>query len=305
MKTVVVGACSPWRDYSFVSPLAALLWREVVGYEPHWYLIGTQADWNMPPRNKVVRCAFELWGLGYTRYDPVEQDPVKGYEVGTQAQNIRQHAAADPRWDAMDWLMTTDADLFPMKRDFYHQHEGSSARVVSYYSNGNNFISKENLLSIAERHGEYQDLPTCHIAMRAKTWREVYGNAGLTPMESMKRVLDAWLKPRQEGRNPSEASWQAWMSDQRLTSEKLCRQDWFPQEALLIPRDGQPPRDRLDRAHPNDWQNLNVSKWQDCHTVRPADQEPNWSKVRPIFAALVPDYMGRIDAYREEFCAGY
>lgn len=299
MRTVVIGACSTWRDYSFVSPLAALLWREVVGYEPHWYLIGTEADWETPKRNITVRAAFGLWGLGYTRVDPIE-----GYEVGTQAQNIRQHAAAELRWNAEDWLMTTDADLFPMKRDFYHAHEGCSSRVVSYYSNGNNFISKDNVLAIAARQGEYQDLPTCHIAMRARTWRDLYGNDGMAPRDSMKRVLDAWLKPRQEGKKPSDASWQAWMSDQRITTEKLCRADWFPQEALLIERKGQPPVDRLDRAHPSDW-SLPMSQWQDCHTIRPADQDPHWAKVRPIFTHLVPSFMGRIDAYREAFIAGY
>jgi hypothetical protein len=300
-RTVVIGACSNARDYSFCSPLAALLWREVVGYESRWYLIGTGADWVTPPRNLAVRKMFELLDLRYELVELIEG----GYEVGTQAQNIRHHVAASSHWDEDTWLMLTDADLFPLKRDWYHQHEGCSSLAVSYYSNGNNFISKENVLAIAAQQGEYQDLPTCHLTMRVKTWRDLFGNAGMSPRDSMKRVLDAWLKPRMEGKIPSAAGWQAWMSDQRVTTEKLCRADWFPNQALLIERKGQPPVDRLDRAHPSDWQNLDVSKWLDCHTIRPADQDPHWAKVRPIFAHLVPSFMDKIDAYRESFVSGY
>jgi hypothetical protein len=198
----------------------------------------------------------------------------------------------------------TDADIFPMKREFYHQH-GGSGRLVSYYSNGNNFISKENVLAIAERRGEYQDLPTCHLAMQAKTWRDLFANAGMKPRDSMKRMLDAWLLPRQEAKTPSEASWQAWMSDQRIATEKLCRASWFPDEAAFIQREGQPPIDRLDRAHPSDWDPMNVNRWTDCHTIRPIDQSPNWEKVRPIFANLLPDHIERIDRFREAFISGY
>ncbi len=299
-KTFIVGGSSVWRDYAGCVPLAALLWRHVVGFESFWYLIGTEEDWRKPPRNKVVTDMLDKWGIGYERVEPLE-----GYEVGTQAQNIRHHAACDPRWNADDWLMMTDADLFPMKRDFYHQHDRTSAKAVSYYSNGNNFISKENVLQIAERRGEYQDLPTCHLTMRVATFRDVYGNEGMTPRDSMKRVLDAWLRPRQEGKDPSGASWQAWMSDQRHATERLCRQSWFPQEVLFVPREGQPPVDRLDRSKLIDWDNLNVNRWTDCHVIRPTTTEGNWQKVRPIFANLLPQHIEAIDKYREAFEGGY
>lgn len=298
-KTIVVGASSNWRDYAFCVPLASLLWRDVVGFTPYWYLIGTKEDWEKPLRNKAVTNALTEWGIGFERVEPIE-----GYEVSTQAQNIRHHATCG---NSDDWLMMTDADLFPMKRDFYHQHDSTSARAraVCYYSNGNNFISKENVLEIAGKGGEFQDLPTCHLTMKARTWRELFGNAGMTARDSMKRTLDAWLRPRQEGKIPSEASWQAWLSDQRISTEKLCHSSWFPQEATLIQRDGQPPRDRLDRAHPNDWKPMDVTKWTDCHTLRPADVDANWEYVRPIFAALVPQHMEAIDGYRKAFTLGY
>lgn len=299
-RTVVLGGSSNWRDYASVVPLAALLWRHVVGFESFWYLIGTEDDWKRPARNKVVTDALDAWGIGYQRIDPLE-----GYEVSTQAQNIRHHAACDTRWNSDDWLMITDADLFPMKREFYYQHTGMSAKAVCYYSNGNNFKSKEDVLYIAERRGEYQDLPSCHQTMRVSTYRDLYGNDGMTPRDSMKRTLDAWLRPRQEGKDPSGASWQAWMSDQRIGTEKICRASWFPNEALLIQRDGQPPRDRLDRAHPADWDPLNINLWTDCHTLRPATVDANWPKVRQIFANLLPQYIEAIDKYRTAFESGY
>lgn len=299
-KTVVIGASSNVRDYSFCVPLAALLWRDVVGFETFWYLIGTDQDWTVPARNKVVVQMLQRLNVGFKRLDPVE-----GYEVSTQAQNIRQHAAADPQWGDDEWLMMTDADLFPMKRDFYHQHEPSPAKAVCLYANGDHFVSKENLLAVARYMGEFQTLPTCHVTMRAGTWRDLYGYRGLEPMEAMRQSLDNWLKPRHQGRNPSEASWQSWMSDQRLVSEKLCGAEWFPKEVLLIDRRGHPPVDRLDRAHLKDWESLDTARWTDCHTIRPCDIDGSWQKVRPIFAKLTPGRMGLIDEYREAFKTGY
>lgn len=299
--TRAVGASSTWRDYSFPSPIAALLWREIAGHEPFWFLIGTEPDWQTPKRNQAVIAAFDHWGLSYQRLDPIH-----GYEVSTQAQNIRQIGMLWDRWGADDWLMPTDADLWPLKRDFYRQHEANGKRATCLYSNGDNFVSKENVLNLADQRKGYQTLPTCHVVMQAKTWREVYGYGPTSDLRGLlKTYLDAWLWPRQQGKTPSEASWEAWMSDQRIMTERLCRMDWFPQDVALVPRHGQPPSDRLDRGHPADWENVSVGKWTDSHIVRPADQEPHWPKIRELLKNAVPQHMDYIDGYRKAFVEGY
>lgn len=283
MTRVIIGT-SNWRDYAFCAPLAALLWREVVGHEPYLLLVGTEEDWQKPKRNLAV-----LEMVRRLKIDHRLIPAADGYETHVTAQNCRQHAAALP-FANDDWLMLSDADLFPMKRDFYHQHGGASHRFVLYYANGDH----------------YQSYPTCHMMARASEWRKLYGlkpSGDLTGQ--MERNLDNYLKPKVQGLAPSEVGWISWMNDQWMFTEWIKKQPWYPDGVLHIERKGHPPVDRLDRGCPQDWNDLDVGRWTDCHTLRPADQEPYWGKVRKIFEALVPDHVQAIDEYRQAFVEGY
>lgn len=284
MTTHVIIGTSNWRDYSFPAPIAALLWREVVGYEPYLLLVGSDADWERPKRNQAVIAFLTEHKIQWRQIPQAE-----GYEVHVTAQNCRQHSAAMSWIHPDDWVMLSDADLWPLRRDFYHQHEETDHKFVFYYANGDH----------------YQSYPTCHMTARASTWRELMN---LEPNDDvtgqMKRNLDAHLKPKMDGKSPSAASWQAWMNDQWMFTEWVKKMPWYPSQCYNIERRGHPPVDRLDRGC---WpaNTFPISDYVDCHILRPADQPENWPRLMPILESLLPDHVLSIRKFRREFVDGY
>jgi len=280
MTTRVILSSSSWRDYSFLVPITALLWREVIGYEPFVFAVG---DWTRSKRCIASKEYLERLGVRHVNLTALE-----GLNESSVAQNCRQHAAALREFQDDEWLMLSDADLWPLWKPFYHQHESSHARMALYYANGDH----------------YQSYPTCHMTARASTWREMMGlQADDDLLGQLRRSYDEWLKPRIEGKGPSDAGWVEWNMDQWRTAEIIKRQSWFSTGTLMIERLGHPPVDRIDRgAWPKEPKVLGMV---DAHLPKAPDQPGIWESVRPLLEQLVPDRLAEIDAYRLEYLAGY
>ena len=251
--TIVAIGCSTHWDYALLVPVACLLWKEVVGHSPVALLVGSEAEWKQTPLTSVALDAIrELGSIGVG----FEHIPTSDrYDAGTLAQSVRQHyaAASHVRWD--QWVTVSDADLFPLKRDFYHQHDGRDEPAVCYFANGDCFQGKEEALSGWAAQRPFQSIPTCHVVMRATTWRELYGY-GVLPREpeyarlghvaaALYATLDRKLLPRLEGKDPRGRATEAWYFDQYYLTERLCRQEWFSDRALLVPRTSQTERGHL------------------------------------------------------------
>jgi hypothetical protein len=293
-RTRVVIGCSTTPDYAFLLPITCLLWREVVGYKLLVLLAGSRSKWI----NGVGDFVTSEMPFG------TEVQWIGGagdYSEATIAQNSRQHASVLSFIEDDEWLMPADADLWPLKRDFYHQHEGTVYKAVCYYSNGDHFSSKQDVLERADRGLGSQTIPTCHVAMRARDWRAIYGlTSGESVAVAAKRTLDAWLPGRVEvpGR---DMGMHVWMSDQQIMTEALCQQFWFPDKALMVERRGHPPLDRLDRSHRNDWNTFDASRWTDAHVHRTPWGDWEWSTLLPIVDALLPDHSKWVREYRAKF----
>lgn len=273
MSTKVILSSSSFRDYAFPVGIAALLWREVVGYEPFVFLCGDGVP-------QVVENFLSDFGI---RQQSLPQ--MEGYPVSVTAQNCRYHAST-LTFGSDDWLMLSDADIFPLKRDFYHQHEGSPHRFVFYYSNGDN----------------YANYPTCHIAAQASQWRELMKlDVGFPSnlLAQMKLNIDEWLHPRVVGLPPSKAGMETWMVDMWMFMDRIKKEPWHPSECKMIEREGHPPKDRLDRSN---WPALyNLKDYTDAHILKAPEQPENWARLRPIVAELLPQHLSRIDKFHEDF----
>lgn len=277
---VLVGADS-CRDYEFLAPLSALLWRDRIGFHPIVLKV-FKADEVVQERSMVAHDFLKMMGLDFYMVPAVE-----GWETGRTAQQCRELAGCLPLQDN-DWAMPSDADLWPIKKEFYYQHykhptPTSAAEVVSYYANGDHF----------------QTLPTCHVAMRVKKWRELYGvQAGDSTTAAVKRHCDEWL-PKSRVRWPTWGDGFAmWMMDQFIVSEKVMA---LPEGYVKIERRGHPPVDRIDRGN---WQPL-TEAIVDAHLLRPADQDEHWPRVRALFAKLLPQHVAVVDEYRDLYVKGY
>jgi hypothetical protein len=307
MKTIVSLSADNIRDYAFVLPLTALFWRDVIGFEPMTMLIGDFTS----SRNRIVLEGFESLNIPYhllgTHIGDSEGRNIESlqwangsYQTCTIAQNVREHAAAVIE-DNDVWLMPGDADLWPFKQEFFKQHLRSDIEAACYYYNGDNFQSKDAVLSAMSSGRDYQTIPTCHVAMKVLTWKEMYNYSSSDIMKATVSTLDKWLIPKTVGKIPSQASWECWMSDQRILTENLCKADWFPSKVALIQRNGHPPADRLDRGNISHWHNVNPSRWTDTHLLRAPDD--NWPLIRPIISHYLPQYVEWADNYKNKYTA--
>lgn len=316
-KTTVAVSSSLDRDYSFLLPLSCLLWRDVIGFDPIALLVGTESDWRARERNSIVLDQLRRFG-----FDHAFVGRLDGYPDHTMAQNCRQHVTAlnipDDRW-----VMPSDADLWPLKREFYQKHQGTGYKAVLYYANGDNFISKERGIqhdprSVAERSAaglRSQTIPTCHVTMKAREWRRIYGleaapaaGFGMAVGDVTQRTLDRYFSrcDKSDGMN-------LWMSDQQIMTEALCHQKWFPSghlggdhgSVLAVTRHGHPPVDRLCRSHPDDWGWDDFSKWTDAHLPKAPDQPEVWRNIFPMVARLLPERAAEIADYRDKHVRSY
>lgn len=274
MTTHVTIGANEIRDYEFLAPLSALIWRDRIGFHPIVLLIPSSTG----PLQRRTLTAIDA--LREHDISSKVVQPVIEWETGRTAQQCRELVGCLDLPDN-DWAMPADADLWPIKKEFYQQHQIHDGRVVSYYSNGDH----------------YQTLPTCHVTMQLHKWRQLYGvQAGDDITAAVKRNCDAWLPTRR---------WQIWnhgmamwMADQAIVSEKV---EALPEKYIRIERPGHPPVDRIDRGN---WQPL-TDLIVDAHLLRPSDQEPHWSKVRELFSKLVPQYLSWADDYRARYIEGY
>ena len=313
-STIVCIGCSTDADYVFLAPLGALLWRDLVRFEPRLFLVGDAAEWQNKTHTRASLNAMHLHGIGHRFIGRLP-----GYRDSTLAQNIRQHAACDPSIAPDTWCAMSDADLWPLRRDFYVQHESSDARCVLLYANGDHFAGAAETLRRAAIGQAYQSIPTCHVIMRAATWRETYRYISSDPVASMAWTLGRWLNPkmRKPGNDPG---WEAWMSDQRKLTEALCEQPWFPEfrvddknrdgvyrvgDVLFVTRHGHPPLDRLDRSLTNDWKvRPYYPRWTDAHLHKNPFNDEHWNDTLPVIEYHMPQHLEWARRYREEFVAG-
>jgi hypothetical protein len=290
-RTVVVIGCSTTLDYAFLLPLSCVLWRGHIGYETLALLVGDEGEWRDDSKTAVVLSVLRGLNVGHWFVGRAE-----GYPDHTTAQNARQHAAALSIPDDT-WVMPSDADLWPLRRAFYHQHQGAAERAVCYYANGDHFKGKEDILERAAAGHGSQTLPTCHATMRARTWRELYDYVPSDVSGSIKKTLDAWY-PTRCGK---DKNMDLWMSDQQVMTEKMCAQEWFPREARMIDRHGHPPTDRLDRGDPV-WNVGDVRRWTDAHVHRAPWTDEKWPQLLQIIDAVFPEQFANwARRYRDKF----
>ena len=264
-------SASHYADYAFPVGIAALLWREVVGYEPVVFVCG---EWT---GKAIVAREFMAEHLIETLDIPAMEE----WPVHVTAQNVRYHAASLFR---DQWLMLSDADLFPLRRDFYHQHEDFDGRFCFYFSNGDSGLR----------------YPTCHIVARSEHWCEVMGiNEHGNLLGQMRRNIAPWIESVTHGKSPSEAGMAVWVTDMHMFAARIKAMPWYPVHCKMIEREGHPPVDRLDRSN---WPaNYNVSNYVDAHILRATHEPRNWERTRPILEALIPQHLESIDRYVTAF----
>lgn len=258
--------------YDFFIPIAARLWRSRTGYEPVVLLVGTREEWSAGHCGVVLK---ELEREGY----PIEMvDHVDGVDDGNVSMSVRQHAAALQWMDFRDILMVGDIDLFPVRRDFYHQSDPN--RITIYHAQ------------------MYNDAywPAYGPTMSVATWREVMDLGVGDLAGSVRRTFeDGRIQELIAAKSHDYRDSRIWIFDEVYASKKI-RESKFYGSVLRVNSDSSA---RLCR---NSWpEGARAADYIDAHCPRPGWSEENWTKIRALLAQIMPEDLPQLDRYVDTY----
>ena len=267
MKRVVL-ACTPSHVYDFFLPIAARLWKKRIGYEPLILLVGTSDDWNRGSSG----VPFQAIKADGHRTEFVDRIP--GVDDSNVCMSSRQHAAALTWLDINDILLIGDVDLFPIRRDFYHQHDPERYPVAIYHAD------------------MYQDTywPSYGLSMSVASWRATMGLRIGDLKGSLVNSFDRggiWEIIKAQKANYLDS--RLWTFDETYASERV-RASRREDELQKIPS-------HWERLCRNTWPvRVYASNYIDCHCPRLGYTE-NWPKIRSVLAQIMPDDLSWVDGY--------
>lgn len=281
IKRVAIGS-TLGHDYSAFLPVTGLLWRERIGFEPTFFLVGTEQEWREHKYCSVVMRELDRFSFHYVFVPYME-----GVEDPTISQCVRNVAAVYP-YDENDFLIISDADLLPIRKEFYHQHDPEKHAIALFYSN-------------AYPIDEFPHWASCHYSMKVKTWREVMKYEGSTITDALAANFKEYgLAEKMAAKKADPKKWvDVWFTDELVASRKIAASKYYPDQIMFITRDGHPPKDRLDRASWPFW--ADISKLTDCHSLRPLWNVNCWPRLRPVLHELLPTHKEWLDQYRDDF----
>lgn len=274
MKKYAIVGSTTRTDYSWFLPLTGLMW-ERVGYEPFFLLAGGSKEWIDNPRGKLP--FIELAEMGFAwKFVALPE----GVEDTAVSQGARHHAAAMD-FDPEDMLVTTDADIWPLSRGWFNQHDPAKNSIGIHYAN-------------AHPGEEDSHFPTCYMSATVKVWREIMG---ITPNKDVSGEFDKSIT--RTGFRETKGM-DRWFHHQKHAS-KMIRQSRHYAGALRVDRQGQPPNDRIDRAK---WPGYpGILGMVDCHLLRPGYTKENYPRIRPIIEQCLGDSLKWADKYAADYRA--
>lgn len=270
----VVLSCTHSSTYDFFLPIAIKLWRDRIGYEPIVFLIGEEKEWGTGHRAVVLQEVLNLqpW-VGFVGRVP-------GVPDANVSMAIRQHASALEDLNPADLILVGDIDLFPIRREFYHQHDPSQVPIAIYHSD------------------MYWDTywPAYGPSMTVETWREVMDLIVGSPYDSLLRTMrNGKILDLIEANEKDNTDSRLWTFDEQYASVRI-KESRYCSRILRIKTD---ENDRLCR---NKWlETADVSKYIDCHCPRPGWSYGNWIKIRRVLEQLIPDDMSWLDRYVDAY----
>ena len=199
---------------------------------------------------------------------------LKPFNDSTVAQLIRLYAWREIKHDN-DYILTSDVDLLPLKRDFFYQ-DAPDYKMHFYY--GNIYVDQ----------GEMK-FPIGYLGGSRATWRELFPE---TYTQQLVQGLTAKKAQSQE----------AWFFDEVVFGKKIEPLGIQPAHAefkfgQVIRRNGCPPSDRLDRSA-WDWSGRGLDSFVDAHCPRPGFGSA-WADILPVLNHVgIGEWAQN---YREEF----
>jgi len=259
--------------YTWFVPIASLLWYEKMGWQPVLLIVYLSEKEFTPQINLIIKYAIAS-GIELHKYKHT-LDSSK-YPIMTPITCVR-FAACVFDWPEDTYVLTSDADMWPLSAEFFNKETSYDTAVHILYANGYG-----NPLSAKE-------YAVCYIGMKLSTWREVMKcHKGQDIMAVVAELMDF-------------TGGDGWGVDQRGFRKRLANWSGFPNNVHFTTRNVHV--DRIDRLYHKDnyvWMPHKV----EAHVLRPAFTAENWPRIKAMLShVLDQEQLEWIDGYAEHICS--
>jgi hypothetical protein len=280
--------------YYFFMPIVSKLWVKM-GYQPNVFVVGNEKHWLETSQKQLVLNTSLANGADVVILDSEMIKKTRefdGYNLSALAQISRLCSPCWPNVKDSDYFLTSDIDMLPLKKPWFHQQDLSKP-VHIFYSNNYN-------------HTRYS---ICYIGMNVNTWKKAIDiERQNIYVQLMKIILELKRNSPQD---------EQWGHDEIFLFRRIKNFPGYPQTCHMIdrktyknpvvsgnggggPLPGTIPFDRLDRSN---WIfKGNIETYVDAHCKRPGYQSANWTDIRFLLGHVFDqNELMWADEYYKEF----
>lgn len=206
----------------------------------------------------IVEAVWEHMGFEcYTSVIPLEAGPSKSNHDIRRSVTISQiqRMFLAKELDDCDLCVTSDIDLIPLNKDYFHEAFSKSHRtIIGYDITG------------------YTQVPMSYICQSPEQWKQC-----LEPYNTADQLYDAEFKPKD--------LWETeWCFDQIFITERLKQYGGLTQAKMIDRVAGGKHFGRVDRS---DWANTkNLGGWIDAHLLRDFWNKDSWSQICELLVTI-------------------
>lgn len=252
MRRFAVLSATPDATYAPFLPIAAATWR-AIDHHPLCILVDPPG-WQQPAMQSILQA------LGPAKIAYLSTSDVPDFKRSTISQCSRLVAAAIS--DPDDYLLTSDVDMLPLSRSWFHQQDASrDFHVIGIDT------------KISPTH-----LNMCYLGGLASAWRDALGIAGTELAPALRALLDGQKD--------------YWGLDEEIATKRITKWHRWPL-VEVIPRNLEALEGRIDRSA---WNAPPSGSIIDCHCPRPFAS--NWPSISKLVDGRVDRaVMETLDAY--------
>lgn len=270
----VINTANHIDTYLFFMPIACMIWKHVIGYEPIAIFAGNESSWKKNDKQSFV--IGETKKFAKVHFIPPSINKVK---PSTIAQVSRLYASSIPWLNEDDYLIISDVDTFPIDADWLNSQDyGIDFHIWNGY-----VFKNQNRFAM------------CHLGGSVKVWREMMD---IKPV-GMTKVLKANLDKYRDG----------WRYDELLATEKILSWNGWPDRVQFVDdsyESGKPTPviyrgDRNENIYPG-----TISGYVEAHVWRPGFFEHKWENNLAFLSHLCDQSdVEYVEKYREQYLSLY
>ena len=268
--------------YTWYAPITALIWQNAMDWK-FVLLVVYEHDEELTPVLKSILQFTEAAGAEILYLKNPLKEP---HYLAEMVVTLTRFFCGTFDWPEDTYVMTTDLDMWPLKRSYFDDSVGVDKDVHVLYA---------NYFGDPVTAGQY---PVCYIGMKVSMWREVMK---VSKQDDIFHEI-ARVRDEQWGMHPSKVD--QFATDQLYFAKQLHALRGYPDRVHFVSRPGTPPSLRLDRFyHASCFTLEEVSDAVESHALRPGFAPENWPHLRALLDHIVTEEdLLWVDTYASHFC---